>query len=163
MRNDVVRQPDGKTGFYAYMEHGGGVGVVVLDRQGFVYLLREYKYPVRAFGLHLPSGGIEPAGERPLQAAKRELKEEIGFTARRWRALGTLDASDGMSNEKAHLFLAQEITVARVKAPPLEPLTIVRMPLKKAVRMVFDGKIVCSYATTGIIRAAAKLGVIRMR
>lgn len=157
--NDLVRQPNGAQGHYAYMDHGGGVGVVVVDEQHDVYLLREYKYPVRVFGLHLPSGGIE-LGEAALTAAKRELKEEIGFTARKWSALGKLAATDGMSSEIAYLFLAEQIAKARIKPPALEPLTIVRIPLKKAVKMVLDSRITCSYAITGIIRAAAKLKML---
>lgn len=161
VREDTVRQPDGKRGRYAYIDHGGGAGTVVLDAKLLVYLLEEYKYPVRSFGLHLPSGGIDP-GETALHAAKRELMEEIGFTAKKWRKLETLAASDGMSTEIAHLFLAQDITTARIKAPPLEPLTIIRMPLRKAVAMVLDGRITCSYAIAGLVRAAANLKVLKV-
>jgi len=161
VREDDVRRPDGTTGRYAYIEHGGGggVGVVVYDARGRIYLTKEYKYPVRAFGYHLPSGGIEP-GERPLVSAKRELKEETGFTAKTWRALGTLATTDGSSDEIAYLFLVQDITAGKVMAQPLEPMTIVRMPLKKAVQMALDGRITCSYAVAGILRAAAKLKML---
>lgn len=159
VREDIVRQPDGKRGTYAYMDHGGGVGAVVLDAKFQVYLLEEYKYPVRAFGLHLPSGGID-LGETALHAAKRELMEEIGFTAKKWRTLGTLAVSDSMSTEIAHLFLAQDITTARIAHPPLEPLKIVQMPLRKAVKLALDGQITCAYAVVGLLRAAAKLKVL---
>lgn len=162
VRSDVVRQPDGKRGTYAYLDYpgGGGVGVVAADQQQRIYLVYEYKYPVRVFGYHLPSGGIE-LGEQPLAAAKRELQEELGVTARRWSSLGVFFASDGSSNEKVHLFLAQDLKVGRLVVQPLEPLTMVRMPLKKAVKMVLDGRITCSYAITGITRAAAKLGLLK--
>lgn len=161
VREDVVRQPDGKRGIYAYTDHGGGAGSVVVDAKMNVYLLEEYKYPVHAFGLHLPSGGIDP-GETALHAAKRELKEEIGFSARIWKSLGAVATSDGMSSEIGHLFLAQDIKTARIPSPPLEPIRIVRIPLRKAVNMVIDGRINCSYAVTGIVRAAVKLGVLKV-
>src|SRR3989338_5294537 len=80
VREDEVLQPDGKLGRYAYVDHGGGVGIVVCDEMQNVYLTREYKYPVRAYGYHLPSGGIE-TGDTARAAAVRELKEETGFTA----------------------------------------------------------------------------------
>lgn len=161
VRNDVVRQPDGKRGIYAYTDKMKGVGVVVMDSRKRVYLVEEYKYPVRAYGLHLPSGGVEH-GETPLAAAKRELQEETGIVAKKWQTLGRLATSDGSSAEIAHLFLASDIVVGKRKTIPLEPMKIVQMPLKKAVQMVLDGRITCSYAVTGIVRAAAKLMVLNL-
>lgn len=159
VRDDDVLRPDGKRGRYAYVDHGGGVGTVVVDSALRIYLAYEYKYPVRAFGYHLPSGGIEP-GERALASAKRELKEETGFTAKKWTKLGEVAATDGSSSEIAYLFLAQDLKRAPVPPIPLEPMEIVRLPLRKAVQMVLDGRITCSYAVTGIIRAAAKLKML---
>lgn len=162
VREDTVRQPDGKRGRYAYIDHpgGGGAGVVAVDEKHNVFLVREYKYPVRAFGMHLPSGGIEPK-ETPLEAAKRELLEEIGVSARQWSGLGTIATSDGSSNEIAHLFFARKLIFKRVLAQSLEPLTVIRMPLRKAVTMALDGRITCSYAVAGIIRAAVKLRLMK--
>ena len=161
VRDDEVLRPDKTRGRYAYMAHGGGVGTVVVDAKLHVYLAYEYKYPVRAFGFHLPSGGIEP-GESALAAAKRELKEETGFSAKKWEALGEVAATDGSSSEIAYLFLAQGLSHIPVAAIPLEPMEIVRMPLRRAVQMVLNNKITCSYAVTGLIRAAKKLGVVKI-
>lgn len=160
VREDVVRQPDGKRGIYAYTDKMNGVGVVVMDSHKRVYLVEEYKYPVRAYGLHLPSGGVEH-DETPLAAAKRELKEETGIVAKKWQTLGRLATSDGSSAEIAHLFLARDIVVGKRNTIPLEPMKIVQMPLKKAVKMAFNGRITCSYAVTGIVRAAAKFGMLK--
>lgn len=162
IRQDDVVCPDGTHSTYSYIVSRGGVGIVPVDDSLNVTLIREYKYPIRAVGIHTVSGHIEQ-GESPMTAARRELREESGITAHKWQSLGRIAASDGISSEYGHIFLARHTTSHTRTADPKEPITILRMPLREAVEMVIDGRITCSYAIVGIMRAAAILRVITVK
>src|SRR5262245_43247344 len=106
---DEVRMPDGKPARREYIRHPGAVAMLpMLDRQTVV-LIRQYRYPLRRDFSEMPVGKID-AGEAPLAAAQRELREETGYTAASWRTLAVLDPCIGYSDERIELFRAQELT-----------------------------------------------------
>lgn len=92
---------------YFRIEKPDSVVVAALTAEGAFVALRHYLHGPRAVGLTLPGGGIE-GDEPPLEAARRELLEETGYTAARWRPLGTFtrDANQGYGGE--HFFLAED-------------------------------------------------------
>src|SRR6266542_1964870 len=90
LREDRVVQPGGAEGIFGVLEMLNGSCVLPLDEHGYVHLVREYKYALGAESLEVVSGSIEP-GESPEQAARRELEEELGLTARQWSAYGRID------------------------------------------------------------------------
>lgn len=85
--------------------HPGGVAMVVRDERGRVLLVRQHREGAAGPLWEIPAGVLEP-GEKPLAAAKRELREETGLTAARWRYLGMLYPTPGYSSERVYLFLA---------------------------------------------------------
>ena len=96
----------------------GGVVILPITADRQVVLVRQYRIPVRAPVLELPAGlaGDNPgaAGEALIEAARRELLEETGYTGQRWRWLLEGPSSAGLTNESFHLFLAED---ARKVAP----------------------------------------------
>ncbi|MCS7023900.1 MAG: NUDIX hydrolase [Bryobacteraceae bacterium] len=90
------------------VEHGGSTVVMPVDSEGRICLVRQYRYPVRAYLWELPAGMVD-TGETPLQAAKRELAEETGLRASKWRKLIEFFPSPGFQQEKMTVFLAQEL------------------------------------------------------
>lgn len=90
------------------VEHGGSTVALPADEEGRVLLVRQYRYPARKTLWELPAGKIDP-GETALQAAKRELIEETGFRARRWKKLITYYPSPGFMQEKMSIFLAEQL------------------------------------------------------
>src|SRR5580692_12443866 len=88
-KDDVIR-PDGKPGTYSVVTLKPGVTVLAMDDNGYVYLTEEFHYGVGRTTVEAASGGIEP-DERPLDAAKRELQEELGIEAEDWTDLGVVD------------------------------------------------------------------------
>jgi 8-oxo-dGTP pyrophosphatase MutT (NUDIX family) len=103
---DRVRRPDGSNGTYGVVEVGDAVSVVAMagDR---VCLVRQYRHSWGKRVWEVPCGGLH-RGEKLLAAAKRELREEAGITARLWRRLGVVEANDPVVN-RFHLFLATEL------------------------------------------------------
>jgi ADP-ribose pyrophosphatase len=90
------------------VRHAGSAVMMVMDDRRRVLLVRQYRLPARKSLWELPAGRLDP-GETPLQAAKRELKEETGYLARRWTKLVSYYASPGFVAEKMNIFLAEDL------------------------------------------------------
>jgi ADP-ribose pyrophosphatase len=100
--------------------HPGAVGVLAVD-EGHVWLTRQPREVAGlAASLEIPAGKLDVAGEPPLQTARRELAEEVGVLAARWRLLYEFFTSPGFSDEKVWLYLATELTPLERGATPDE-------------------------------------------
>lgn len=89
--------------------HPGAVAVLALDEKGQVLLVRQEREGAGRALWEIPAGVLE-RGERPLEAAKRELLEETGLSARSWRYLGTMYSTPGYSTERVYVFLASGLS-----------------------------------------------------
>jgi 8-oxo-dGTP pyrophosphatase MutT (NUDIX family) len=111
LRRDTYRHEDGEEAVREVVLHPGAVGVVVLDDEERLWLVRQ---PREAPGvpdlLEIPAGKLDEEGESPLEAGKRELAEEIGKRAEHWESLGSFYTSPGFTNEEVHLFLATGVS-----------------------------------------------------
>jgi 8-oxo-dGTP pyrophosphatase MutT (NUDIX family) len=108
---DEVQMPGGEVAERDYMVHIGAVGVVALDDQDRVALVRQYR-PALGFALwELPAGLVDVEGEPLVDAAARELAEEVDLTAGRYDLLSEMHTSPGCSTEKIRLFLARDLSV----------------------------------------------------
>ena len=109
VRRDRIRLPDGGEATREFVVHPGAVLVVPVLDDGRLVLERQYRYPVRRVMLEFPAGKID-AGETPLATAKRELVEEAGYTAQKWKKLGTIHPEIGYSTEFIDLYEATGLT-----------------------------------------------------
>jgi 8-oxo-dGTP pyrophosphatase MutT (NUDIX family) len=106
---DRFRHADGEEVERERVGHPGAVAMVAHDGER-VWMVRQPREAVREPGLlELPAGKLDVAGEPMLETAKRELAEEIGKTARRWRHLVSFWSSPGFSDERIHVFEATEL------------------------------------------------------
>ena len=109
---DQVRLPDGRVAEREYVVHPGAVMVVpLLERAGGaleVVLERQYRYPVQRTLIEFPAGKLD-AGESPLDCARRELREETGYTARQWARAGLLHPVVAYSTEVIEIWFAREL------------------------------------------------------
>lgn len=106
---DTVRLPDGREGYRDLVHSSGGVVILPLDAAGGTVLVRQYRYAHRRELTEAVAGKLEP-GEDPLEAARRELREETGLTAGEWIPLGLIRTSPGFLTEVLYLYLARELT-----------------------------------------------------
>jgi len=99
--------PNGKaiTPFYV-MDEKEWVHVVAIDSRGLILITRQYRYAANIVCAELPCGAAE-AGEAPLSAAQRELKEETGFAATDWTLLGVMYANPARQTNRIHCYLAR--------------------------------------------------------
>ncbi len=159
VRRDIVRMPDGSSTQRDVIVHPGAVGVVALDDEGRIMMIRQYRHPVRAALWELPAGLLDVAGEPASRAAARELAEEAGLTARDWDVLVDVYSSPGMTDEAYRVFLARGIgevppEFGYVRTDEEAELVGEWVPLAVAVARVFAGRIVNGLATAGILAAA---------
>lgn len=114
------RAVDPKTGFRikrAVVRHIGSAVMMAVDARQRILLVRQYRLPADAYLWELPAGRLDP-GEKPLQAAKRELVEETGYRARTWKKLVSFYASPGYVQERMTIFVATDLTEGQ--ATPME-------------------------------------------
>jgi 8-oxo-dGDP phosphatase len=96
-----------------FVDHTGAVAILVLDDDGCVPIIKQYRHPVRAREWEIPAGLLDVVAEEPLEAAKRELLEEADLVARRWNVLSEFYTSPGGSNEAIRIYLARDVSSAR--------------------------------------------------
>jgi ADP-ribose pyrophosphatase len=120
--------------------HPGAVAVLPLVDAGHVCLLKNHRFIPGEDLLEIPAGTLEP-GEAPERAAPRELAEETGYRAGRWRKLAEFYPSPGVLSERTHLFLAEELTPGPMHLDPGEQLEPRVVAWSDAVRWALDGTI----------------------
>lgn len=140
VREDTVQSPGGNVAPFAVIEMKHGSTTLPLDEHGNVYLVREYKHAVGRATLEASSGGIE-LRETPLEAARRELREEVGLAATEWIPFGHVDPFTTRLASPNHMFLARGIHKVRREPDEGEVIEVVRMPLGEAVGMVMRNEI----------------------
>jgi len=140
VRVDDVIRPDGKPGIHSIIDIKAGICVLAIDAEQNVYLTEEFHYAVGRVTLEGVSGGIE-IDETPLQAAQRELREELGILADKWTEVGVIDPLTANVVSPIRLFFAEEITFTETQHEGTELIRRVRVPIDEAMRMVQDGRI----------------------
>jgi 8-oxo-dGDP phosphatase len=148
---DVIR-PDGNTGIYCVVDPGDNVTIVALDDEERVHLIGEFLYTQQAFAWGLPTGAVE-RGEAPLAAARRELIEEAGITARAWTLLGAYPLSPGIVRQTSYIYLARGLTLGEARPEATERFSHRTLPLREAVQAVLRGEMRSAVAVIGILRA----------
>ena len=152
VREDKVIRPGGKEGFFGVIEMKAGSSVLALTEQKEVYLVKEYKYGIERESTEVMSGALE-AEETPLEAAKRELKEELGLEADTWVDLGMVDPFTTVVHSPNYMFLALGVKEGDNSPDEGEVLEVIKVPLSKAVDMAMRSDITHSASCVLILKA----------
>jgi ADP-ribose pyrophosphatase len=140
---DDVREPGGVRARRDVIHHNGSVVVLAVDESRSaprVLLERQYRHAANDFLWEIPAGRIDP-GEKPLPAAQRELLEETGYTASKWRRIFNFYASPGFVAETMSVYLATGLRAGKAQPEADEIIQKRLVPLATAVRMVLSGTI----------------------
>ena len=153
--HDEVTRPDGSPGIYGVVHFANtAAGVIVLDDQDRTLLVGQHRYTLDEVSWEIPEGGV-PAGETTLEGARRELLEETGLQAATWLELARLTLSNSVSDERAILYLAKDLTQTESAAPePSESLELRWVPFDEALAMTLDGRITDAMSVVAIQRVA---------
>jgi ADP-ribose pyrophosphatase len=127
------------------VRHNGSVVILAIDdskskRDPLVVVERQYRHAAKEYLLELPAGKLE-AGEDALAGAKRELLEETGFQAKRWRKLVRYFASPGFLGEFMQVFVAEGLTLGEARPEYDEQIEIEMVPLSRLLNLIDEGKI----------------------
>lgn len=155
LRVDKVELPDGSVSTREIVEHNGGIGVLPIDDEMNVYVVKQWRSPYKRVVLEIPAGKRD-GDEKPLDCGVRELKEEIGAVANEYTYLGELLPSPGYCGEIIYIYLARGLTFENQKLDEGEFLNVEKMPFKKLVEMVINGE-VCDAKTQIAVLKADKL------
>ena len=146
---DRVEEPGGIRARRDVVRHSGSVVVVALDDRGRILLERQYRHAAQSLMWELPAGRIDE-GESVLSAAKRELLEETGYTARRWKKILYFYVSPGFLDETMSVYLARGLRPGKAQPEADENITIRLFPLSVARQMVLKGTIRDAKTIAGI-------------
>ncbi len=124
--------------------------IIPLLDSGELVMERQFRYPVGRDFIEFPAGKID-GGEEPLVTGRRELLEETGYSAERWRHVGTFHPVIGYSNERIDIYLAEGLTRTRSQLDDEEFLEVFTMPLAQAVRWVDEGTITDIKTVLGVL------------
>lgn len=151
---DKILLPDGNTSFREFCLHKGAVAVIPITNNNEAIMVRQFRYAHHREFLEIPAGKFDFIGEDPLEAAKRELREETGAVAEKYTYLGILDTTPALIDEKIHMYMAEGLTFGEMCPDDDEFLSVERISLGKLLDMVMDGKIRDGKTQIAILKAA---------
>lgn len=141
---EEVREPGNKTSHRDIIRHNGSVVILAVDdsskKDPLIVMERQYRHAAGQYLWEVPAGKMDE-GEEHLAAAKRELKEETGYRAKKWTRLVRYFASPGFLGEWMQVFLAEGLIAGDAEPEEDELLEVVLVPLSEILAKIDEGKI----------------------
>jgi ADP-ribose pyrophosphatase len=154
VREDIAEMPSGKTTLYGVIECGDCVGVLPFLDDDRVVMVRQYRY---VFGEYhrweMPTGGVK-SGESLEEAARREMREEVGYDARELQLVSTYFTSKSIMQEIGHLFIGRGLTQVQAVPDETEFLEVAIFPFQQVLEMVIESEIRDSMTVIAVLLAA---------
>ena len=148
---DVIN-PSGGKGIYGTVHFKNkAIGIIAIDHEDHTWLVGQYRYALNRYSWEIPEGGGHHDKD-PLLSAQRELLEETGLVANKWTLLFEMDVSNSVTDERAYLYLAEELTQHKAMPEDTEQLVVKRLPFESAWDMVQQGVITDSLSVATIQR-----------
>jgi ADP-ribose pyrophosphatase len=158
---DRLIEPGGKQSERDVIRHHGSVVILAIDssknkKNPWIVVERQYRHAANQFLWELPAGKLEP-GENPLAGAKRELEEETGYRARKWKPLVEYYASPGFLGESMKVFLAEGLLAGDAHPEDDEQIEFRLVKLSEVLKMIDNGAILDGKTLTGVLLYARQM------
>jgi len=155
VRHDKLVEPGGKQNERDVIRHNGSVVILAIDssknkRYPWIVLERQYRHAANQFLWELPAGKLEP-NEEPLAGAKRELAEETGYRAKKWRPLVEYFASPGFLGESMKVFLAEGLEPGETHLEEDENIELRLVKLSELLKLIDKGAILDGKTLTSVL------------
>jgi ADP-ribose pyrophosphatase len=160
---DTVLEPSGRTSVRDVIRHNGSVVILATDagkkkNDPWVVMERQYRYAAGDFLWELPAGKLDP-GEEALTGAKRELAEETGYQAKKWKSMVNYFASPGFMGEKMYIFHAEGLVAGEAHPEEDEAIDFRLVKLSEVLEWIDKGRILDGKTMVGVMLYARKLGL----
>lgn len=140
VRRDEIITPDGQPGVYHVIEKPDAVWIVPLTADGRVVLVDQYRYTIDEWCWEVPAGSVKP-GQSTEEAAREELREEVGGDSDAFTYVGRFYLANGICNEVGHIFLATGVTLATPHHEAAEVMDVHLFSVAEALQMAHSGQI----------------------
>ena len=159
---DKLIEPDGLHSERDVIRHNGSVMILAIDsskskKNPWIVMERQYRHAANQYLLELPAGKLE-AGEDPLAGAKRELAEETGYSAKKWKPLVEYYASPGFLGESMKVFLAEGLVAGDARPEEDEKIEFRLVKLADVLKMIEKGAIKDGKTLTSVLLYARLQG-----
>jgi 8-oxo-dGTP pyrophosphatase MutT (NUDIX family) len=156
VRRDEIVLPNGRHAHYHVVEKAPAVWIIPVTAEGEIVLIYSYRYTVDDWCWELPAGAIKP-GQTAEEAARAELREEVGGTAADLIYIGQFYPANGICNEVGHIFLATAVCLGETDHEPAEVITVHRKPIREALRMAQANEISDGPSALALLLCADRL------
>jgi len=152
--HEEVITPKDTDGIYGVVHFKNtAIGVVPIDDEGNTWLVKQSRYALNQYTWEIPEGGC-PEDEEPINAAKRELEEEVGLQAGHWEQLMTMHLSNSVTDEFCVVFVARDLFAGTQQLESTEDIEYKKLPLADAIDMVKSGEITDAISVAALLRIA---------
>ena len=160
--HDKLIEPDGTASERDVIRHNGSVVILAIDsskskKNPWIVIERQYRHAANQYLWELPAGKLEP-GEDALEGAQRELGEETGYAAKKWKPLVEYYASPGFLGESMKVFLAEGLVAGDAHPEEDEKIEFRLVKLNDVLKMIDKGMILDGKTMTSVLLYARKLG-----
>ena len=150
---NAVINPSGGEGIYGVVRFKNiAVGIVPLAENNNTWLVGQYRYTLEEYSWEIPEGGCLKDEETPLEAAKRELKEETGLEADKWIKILKMHTSNSVTDEVAYTFIAQGLTFGEAIPEETEELQVLKLPIEEAINMSLNNEIIDTVSIRSLLK-----------
>ena len=154
-KDDIIL-PNGNKAIREYIDHPGAVAIVPFINKTDIIMVKQYRYPVDKITYEIPAGKLDKK-ESLLKCAKRELKEETGYTAKQIKKLTSFYPSTAFSNEELIIYTAKNLVPGKQNPDDDEFIERVTVPFKQALQMIKQGKIKDAKTVIALLYVASKI------
>ncbi|MGD0891065.1 MAG: NUDIX hydrolase [Terracidiphilus sp.] len=165
--HDKLLEPGGKPSERDVIRHNGSVVILAVDtskskKNPWIVIERQYRHAANQFLWELPAGKLEP-GEDALKGAQRELAEETGYAAKKWKPLVEYYASPGFLGESMKVFLAEGLVAGDAHPEADEQIEFRLVKLSELLKMIEKGQILDGKTLTSVLLYARKQAAKRKK
>ena len=153
---DEIVLPNGNKAIREYIDHPGAVAVVPFINKTDIIMVKQYRYPVDKITYEIPAGKLDKK-ESLLKCAKRELKEETGYSTNNIKKLVSFYPSTAFSNEELIIYIAKDLVSGKQNPDEDEFIENIIIPFKQALQMIKQGKIKDAKTVIALLYLASKI------
>lgn len=148
----AVLNPSGNPGTYSVVHFKHlAIGILPLDDELNTWIVGQYRFPLNKYSWEIPEGGGK-LSIAPIESAKRELSEEVGISAEKWTLIQEFNTSNSSTNEKAILYVAQNLSFHESHPDDDEDLVVKKIPFAELYQWALEGKITDSLSLIAIFK-----------